>query len=135
MATLEQLETQIKAALSTWLPTDTWSEEPQGPLSPDGYQFRVKIASSEEVSAGSNLVRRIAEASVQFNYRVTDMWNMEAAEETINIFIDALTQIAFWTDLAAVSERVLPEIEIESEPERIGHVLTVTFRARVALEG
>lgn len=136
MATLEQLEAGIAGQLvleASATVLGSWSEPDAGPAT-GTLTARVRVSQTDEVRVGSNLTVRTAEAVVEVWKRGTNIWALETVEAEINAALESIVALTFWTGIAEVRQTPEPEIEIESEPERIGEVLTFAVRARVALE-
>lgn len=135
MATLEQLELEVAGALLSEASTLTlvsWSEPAPGAAT-GSKTARVKIAQTDEAVVGSNLRVRTAEVVIEVWERGTNIWALETIETSINTLLSSIVSVAFWEGIASVRNTPTPELEVESEPERIGEVLTFQVRARVAL--
>ena len=135
MTTLNQLSDGFELQLidvGGCLIYTSWSEPP--PAATGSKMCRVHIASTEEVFAGSNSSIRTAEVLVEVWKRASNIASMEAMETDINTALDQLIATAFWQAIPEVRNSPLPEVEVDTEVERIGEVLRFILRVRVALE-
>lgn len=138
-ATLADLESDIETALSAafWADQNAVTRLEQR-LTRGGLGVSyVLIVRSTDVVTTSNQVKIMAEVLVSFAVRAASgtLSHIGDAERTINnVAMRTFTVNTFWSGLDAVSVSPMPEVEIESEPERIGEVITFTLRVRVALE-
>lgn len=135
MATLANLEDQVDAALAAagWTTTLGWAEKPVR-VESGAHRAWTQVRRSELVITGSNQSVRTAEVVTTFARRslapATDI-----TEAAILGDLSAYTDPRWWSALAAVRESPIPEVEVEREPERVGQVLVMALRVRVALEG
>ena len=96
----------------------------------------VAIAATAYLVASSNVTRQTADVVITFSHRALGslVSDMATAEAVIVGYLADYTQITFWSDIVAVAQSPLPEIEVESEPERIGEVVEAQIRAQLVLE-
>jgi hypothetical protein len=129
------MEENIRTALeaSSYGVRSSWST-PQRVVT--GVQTRVRIAHSEAADAGSNVNVRTAEAVIDVARQATAITAAALAslEVLVNGYLEELTAPSYWAAVTGVRASPLPEVEIDTEPERVGRVITFAIRVRFALE-
>jgi len=136
MPTLDAMEENLRTTLtaSSYTVRASWSTvEAALGTTP---VVRLKIAQTEAADAGSNISIRTAEATVQVSRLATGIASgpLATLEALVNGYLEELTAPSYWAAVTGVRESPLPEVEIDSEPERIGRVIFFTVRVRFALE-
>ena len=137
MATLENLQDNIATTLtaSSYVVRASWGL-PDFKLTAATSHARVKITQTELLTTGSNVSIRTAEATIEIARLSAgvESADFDALETLVNGYISDLTDPDYWAGVTGVRQSPLPEVEIESEPERIGLVISFGLRVRVALE-
>lgn len=135
MASIDDLTDQA-AAMLTGLGFDTtviWPER-EKPISGSS-RAHVRVVSTSQVARGSNEVVRVVELEVTCARKRVSTEDYATVLDWLMVRLDQVTRINDWSNLAAVRQSPLPEIEIERDVEKVGQVLVFSVRVNVALEG
>lgn len=133
MATVADLIANVKTwATGLGYATDREWADREAPFT--GARAWVRLVSTSEVTAGSNLTVQLAEVEVTFARRLGAAETYATALGLIHATMAAATIVNSWSAMAAVRMTPAPELEPERELEKVGQVLVFAIRANVALE-
>ena len=139
MATIADLQSDLETALgalSTAMPARAAGTADALRIDRSAYASAIRVTSAETVAAGSNLTISLATIEVDLLHRAAGSTPAElgAAEDALALLLPSVAAVSFWANLASVRSSPQPEVDVESDLERIGEVVRYTVRASCALE-